>query len=973
MKKIMLAFATIALALSGCVKDVSTTTLMVTRSVGPEPTPAEIAVEDVQENNEYSFERTQLVADSVFEAWKQDPNLQGMLNGAASLDSLDLEPTDWYVRFLVTDEAEYEALREHPDSLELFDFPLHLNLTSEQRDFFANDTSDGGMWFYTTLPYDFDFESLMSEMKYEKLDEVYIHRIKEGNLMEPDEEFWDALTDAMLGITGDVKTRASSKWFPRAIIKLLNDHPLYYSEKPDGINKVKQYHPLEKVKVRVWQGVNWAKVYTDKNGDTGKIRRNSGLQFKKAVNYEIIWETDRWNIRHGTVDFKNLPKQAKTDGPNIRDTWYRTFDNDPNTNVSKYPNMKLPSLHGCFAAVHKALFSYVYGKKDSLTRDIPLTKMSKINTRVYDHTAANDGLERDVEARYLYYNKPYKSKDKIEVFTKGYKWDNKGHYYRHYQIEQNTYHELGHASHHWLQDNCFSHDKMTTEAYANFVSCLFMQSAYPNHWQRYESQKLGAEQYSGFGEWLWCHGYTVSEVLRDVLLQPSDVQAWMRAEDIRNNRISRQRLLKIFGHYEDNWRIPIGQENLMSGISLKIPKTLPTQLYEIETYRKQFTPFPSTADGRDSNHPICVFAPETVVIGKNLYYTPGGLKYGDHEFGNLEYPAPSTKFERGYWSYEPYGSRLTVYHNSPTSGGQTNNNDYYYLHTRIDKVGRYKLTYNQDDNLNYFHHYEEDRADFFKPTLDYHIHAVDGKPELIMLSDNFWTSGCTVDYNKFGGRARFDIMNHNNRWDENVIDYQWKINGVVAEGTNVTVSVGKKNNSKSALIFDERFAKPGKYTVQCQATNYLGQVGEWSDPFILNVPHPAYSPPVISADRTFVYYLDRTPEPSIVRCRFVVENYVPGAVYSWYYSWDGELYTADIKDYRIVDDRLFGLSSKTKNADVYIYAPFMEDVDKDSSEKMYVICRMEDENGNPLSDHSNLVTLDIRGRVYIPGDPTFVI
>ena len=85
-----------------------------------------------------------------------------------SLEQVELEPTDLYVRFMPQDSTQFHFLL-YESGLELFDYPLDVDLTDAEIDSLETaETEYSFNWLYTTVKPDYDFPA---EMTYEILDE----------------------------------------------------------------------------------------------------------------------------------------------------------------------------------------------------------------------------------------------------------------------------------------------------------------------------------------------------------------------------------------------------------------------------------------------------------------------------------------------------------------------------------------------------------------------------------------------------------------------------------------------------------------------------------------------------------------------------------------------------------------------------------------------------------------------------------
>lgn len=157
-----------------------------------------------------------------------------------SLEQVELEPTDLYVRFMPQDSTQFHFLL-YESGLELFDYPLDVDLTDAEIDSLETaETEYSFNWLYTTVKPDYDFPA---EMTYEILDECYIPEENEsivqtrgGLSVDVEAAAYQSLGyDDFEDVDGDVLTRAG-RVTPEGTIKV------YVSQN--------NYAPLKGVKIR---------------------------------------------------------------------------------------------------------------------------------------------------------------------------------------------------------------------------------------------------------------------------------------------------------------------------------------------------------------------------------------------------------------------------------------------------------------------------------------------------------------------------------------------------------------------------------------------------------------------------------------------------------------------------------------------------------------------------------------------------
>ena len=188
------------------------------------------------------------------------PNPYTLVNMQATLDSLSdsgitLQFTDYYVRFLPVDSLQLHNLI-YTYNLELFDFPLDLEI-GEGEVYEDPSISEGDItWQYTTVKPNFVFPP---DITYEILEQCYvppdndtIPNTKSGDLL-----YLEAAAFERLGYTVDPpvfpETKAGVK--PTGRIRVVdnsqNGNPLV---------------PVQGVKIRCHTIIKWSTTYTDDNG-----------------------------------------------------------------------------------------------------------------------------------------------------------------------------------------------------------------------------------------------------------------------------------------------------------------------------------------------------------------------------------------------------------------------------------------------------------------------------------------------------------------------------------------------------------------------------------------------------------------------------------------------------------------------------------------------------------------------------------
>ena len=186
-----------------------------------------------------------------------------------SMVPVTLEPTDFYVCFMPQDSAQFCQLHDNPD-LELFDYPLDIEL-EEGQEYVNPELGENDMpWLYTTVKPGFEFPE---NIRYSIIDTCYIP-VEEESIARARAAAIDVEAIA-LGRSGfdidtlNVSTKAPAV-YPSGTITVLQD----------TVNA-----PLRGVKIRCHNVVKWATDYTDENG-----YYSMGKSFKTKVRYAIVYD-----------------------------------------------------------------------------------------------------------------------------------------------------------------------------------------------------------------------------------------------------------------------------------------------------------------------------------------------------------------------------------------------------------------------------------------------------------------------------------------------------------------------------------------------------------------------------------------------------------------------------------------------------------------------------------------------------------
>ena len=263
--------------------------------------------------------------------------------------SIVLSPTHYYVRFLPADSAEYERIKADT-SLVLTSYPLDYELSEGDTYHDPSIPADDITWQYTVVPADYDLEG--THACYEKLEELFIQSedLDSDTLVEAkatelksaktkaEAITWRQLVNEAVTQTTGEQAQLKSHWTPQATIKAYDD-------------LLQDYVPLQGVKVRIrYFAFLFAHHFTDANGHVSFSSKRT------KVEYSIVWESDKWDIRNPLI-------QAFYDGPHKKSAW--------SLNIGSGTPF---SLH--YAAIHRALYKYYYGNTLGLSRPTEKLKVS---------------------------------------------------------------------------------------------------------------------------------------------------------------------------------------------------------------------------------------------------------------------------------------------------------------------------------------------------------------------------------------------------------------------------------------------------------------------------------------------------------------------------------------------------------------------------------------------------------------------
>ena len=228
-------------------------------------------------------EKSELTRSSSTETYEALPNPYALevmqeIYDIYSETEVALEATDLYVKFMPKDSVELHTLK-YDCNLELFDFPLDIEL-AEGEVYVNPDLPESDLvWVYTTIKPDFVFPTGIS---YEILEECYIPEdgetvgipTKAGEVNVEDAAF------ALVGYDEAAITGTCVSAIPQGTIRVYDN---------DNDTNV----PVKGVKIRCHRAVKWATAYTDENGS---YTMSKSFRYKPhyAIVFDNIKDFDIW-------------------------------------------------------------------------------------------------------------------------------------------------------------------------------------------------------------------------------------------------------------------------------------------------------------------------------------------------------------------------------------------------------------------------------------------------------------------------------------------------------------------------------------------------------------------------------------------------------------------------------------------------------------------------------------------------------
>ena len=338
----------------------------------------------------------------------------------SSTNGLNIETTDYYVRFLPKSDEEKEVLQEK-DSLTLFDMPLDYELEEGIAGAYHDPSIPEGeiTWQYTVVPVDYQFRDIQYEvlanlfLQEEDEDEENTISSKSSLKKQLNEDLWTELENEALRITGnedDIIENSSSlfakrrKWYPSGRIQY-----------EDNTTATPRIIPLQGVKIIVKRWFKWKNAFTNANGDfrVGKFR-------SRKVKCAIKWERHSWDIRSGSYG------QA----------WYSFQSLRRGSNWNKTIRRSSTPRNWLYASVHRGAMEYFYNHYSYGIKK-PYNKTWFLKRRLHIGAKHKSG-----RAHYFTFNRIIWSAP-VVIYSRG----NNGTVYDSRDLFATTIHELAHVSH----------------------------------------------------------------------------------------------------------------------------------------------------------------------------------------------------------------------------------------------------------------------------------------------------------------------------------------------------------------------------------------------------------------------------------------------------------------------------------------------------------------------------------------------
>ncbi|HTO15616.1 MAG TPA: hypothetical protein VLZ83_07585 [Edaphocola sp.] len=284
--------------------------------------PEQPTVLGEQKENPFSVENMLIALDSL-KQYATEENSEPYLKSA---ETIEIYPTDLYVRFLPNDSIQYNNLTSNT-TLTLFDTPLDYEIV-QLGDYYKDSTITGDYtWLYTTVKPDYSFSS---DIRHEVLSELFIIENSDDYTEEIIEDTATVLKSAsgrtaitqdicnalyvisfnLTGNSDELTTIGTNEMSLKSTITNCTRKCIgkkwwkvcwtscdtYYY--PDGKIEIKTPTGdvgLKGVKVRMWRWFSYADAYTNASGSYYSKARFNKIWVGNSINYKIIYDCKRDN------------------------------------------------------------------------------------------------------------------------------------------------------------------------------------------------------------------------------------------------------------------------------------------------------------------------------------------------------------------------------------------------------------------------------------------------------------------------------------------------------------------------------------------------------------------------------------------------------------------------------------------------------------------------------------------------------
>lgn len=443
--------------------------------------------------------------------------------GQSAASTPTLKATHKYVKFLPQDTIQMHTLRDSL-RLTLFPYPLDIELTTEQMEYYRRNKEGLYGWQYTVVPVDFQFPSGIER---NELGNLYIQKRTQGgwgtlepNATEegplriiggqsnqiPDSQWDNVLKQAMINAGYLTGSTLPQTWTAKAKITYTDDKPLGSTT-----------FPLENVKViaRNFTDIQ-CEGYTDAAGETPELG-----EFRYPIYYEVRFEGPEWILKDGEYDAAviNVNKQKGPLNLSI------TADNERTS---------------AFAAVHLGM-NYIFHRQSEIA--VPDYR------NLYNVAVLWDDYCHTDDYMGVFYGSRNNGND-IKIWGK--KGENQEE--ERYEMTSITLHEVVHASHYsnvmtvYNSYEPYFSDKMLKESYARAGQYYFINQLYPDYPDICPDY---FDEYTCIGEGLVVHGMSLHN-LEFTVLQSKNMREW-QDNVLRLGRIPSEVINLIFLYPLEHW------------------------------------------------------------------------------------------------------------------------------------------------------------------------------------------------------------------------------------------------------------------------------------------------------------------------------------------------------------------------------------------------------------------------------------